>query len=178
MAKRSYFFMTRDDLLDWLSGFEEELPVTYRLMGPHTGLAVPVFETAASIEQFGVSSGDCVRDSSYLVMPGHVPFVPRVVDAVTGEQRVFVYPEGNPASVILSPGGEYDGRCIIIGELATQSTDPRSVALYKSLVKRLKTLTTLHSTIHVGEEAARRAMSGWRLAERDTAPTHRDLRLE
>lgn len=179
MAKATYFYGTKQDLVGWLVSVESELSLSYRPTGSHNVAEIPLFESVEHVPEFGqATTGDWSCEKKYLLLPNSSQFLVRIVNVPNGNPRYFVDQVNNPCSVILTPGGEFSDGCLLLGELATISKDRQSLALYKTMLRLLKTSFTEHRGVFVGSQASERAERGSRLTGRVAAPPENDFRLE
>src|SRR5262249_53381922 len=108
MTRRSFFFLTPDDLLAWLAAVEHQTPLAYTLIGSFFE-PIQAFRSSKDIEGFGTSrSGDCAREPQYLLLPSPAQFMTRTLVTPSGRKQL-VYPDTNPGSVVLTPAGIVDG---------------------------------------------------------------------
>jgi len=149
--------------------------MSYTVIGSFTD-PIRVCSSAIDVEGLGLSQlGDCVRDRQYLILPKPGQFTTRTLPLPAGGEKVLIYPDTNPGSVVLNPGGLFSESAVIIGELATTLKDKASISLYKSLRETLRNQCFTVGNIIVGQDAAAKANAGYRLCERVTGPVENDL---
>jgi hypothetical protein len=176
MRKLTFFFLTSADLRNWLAEVEQYTPVSYAQVGSYDSEHVPISGTAGDISWLGSPlRGDCTREEKLLLLPKLHNFVTRSLSVPSGGARYLLYPDTNPASVVLTPGGLFQNKAIIIGELSTTSKDRTSIDLYSLMLQRLQSQGTTVQGIVVGQEALSKARAGIRLCERVSAPIDQDL---
>jgi hypothetical protein len=83
----------------------------------------------------------------------------------------------NPKTVVLQPGGQFEG-CIIAGQLGTVSDDPTSLELFRFISKQVRRLFTKVKAFYVGKEASELLGRGWRLTANVKAPPLYDLKRD
>src|SRR5262249_19906892 len=95
-----------------------------------------------------------------------------------GGTRFFFDQLMNPRSLILSPGGVFQGKCIIAGQVGTCTTARESEDLLRLFARELRRQFTKVRSYYVGEEALRMLESGMRLTTGVQSPVDYDLRRE
>jgi hypothetical protein len=84
----------------------------------------------------------------------------------------------NPKTVGLRPGGKFDKRCIVAGQLGTASDDPSSLELFQFISKQMRRLFTKVKAFYVGKEASELLDKGWRLTGDVKSPPLYDLKRD
>ncbi|MGL6074835.1 MAG: hypothetical protein ACRC8S_11800 [Fimbriiglobus sp.] len=175
MTRRTFFFLTHVDTLAWLLEFEKSEKLAYSVIGSFTE-SVRVYRSASDIEGLGVSRwGDSAREMQYLILPHSVEFETRTLLLSSGGTKTLLYPDTNPGSVLINPGGILEQQAVILGELATTLKDKASISLYNSLRVSLRGAGELIGDTVVGQDAATKARSGYRLVAKTSAPVDCDF---
>lgn len=173
MASRITIYLTQVDLRAWLAEVENATPLYYVLVGTFPQ-SPRVYLAAADVPSFGVSkSGDTTRGDQYLLMKQS-----NELTIEPSKHGYEVYPDANPGSVILNPGGTYDEKVVIEGELAAAVGSKQSVGLYRELLKTLRLHGRLVHGAIVGADAEFRARSGARLCPRLAAGEEYDVKMD
>lgn len=175
--KSLQLFCTRDDILAVLTAVEAGNKLQYIQSGLFEKEGMDIFSCFAEIEDFGTSTyGEPSKDPSYLVFRSDSKPTTRSVPQKAGGVMYAIDQLANPDSVALRPGGMYERRCVIAGQLGTASESAESVALYNVLAKRIRSEFGKIRSYWVGPEATVLFKKGFRLTTAANAPASLDLR--
>ena len=177
VTRRIMFFATRDDLLTILNPIERRVPLTYRLRVSGTS-DVTAWDSAAAISNLvPVRVGGQNDQPSYLVMPTASPYKPFEREMPDGRTLRGVYPEGNPDSVVMYPGGLFGSEFVIAGEFASGLPKPPGFDLMGALQRAVPAEFMRIQDCYVGSLARTLAAGGTRLVGSTRQPPSSDLRL-
>lgn len=174
---RVYFFATKDDLLLVLGWLEAKMSVKYTRRGMLPGPEPEVWKSGADIPGLGRAAGDqAVSCDFFLIVdaPSAVNVVSRPM--LNGERRYDVEQPGNPDSVLLNVGGEWDDGSLISGSVMTISQSNISQGLMRAIHNGVKKHFTRVRAYWVGPEALVWLRSGKRLTYAVQSPPEYDLK--
>jgi len=197
-TKQLYFFATRGDLDPGLRAIERQRPLKLARLDHYPTKAIPVIESLFAIPDLGKVAGR--RSPDFLVLPARRrPRASRIVQV--GKRRDFppklamalamvnicppggkvvygVYPSNNPPSIVFAPGGLYNERTLLAGEIATMHDNAASLDLYALFRKELLRGFTAVKSYVVGPEAMTLLGSGGRLTVDAQAAAICDLKVD
>lgn len=139
MPHVSYFFATKNDMIEGMSLAEEKIELRYINTDYRD---IPEFETVKSIKDIknlGVNFTGRHLSSQYLVLNKETKLIPRHRVLLNGKDRYFVDQMLNQDSIEFSPSGFYidDNNFLLRGRIATCSTTSLSDELFKIVKKSL-----------------------------------------
>jgi hypothetical protein len=160
-----YMYATTADYEPVLQAMEAQRSLTYSRCGVFDTPTPPLFSSGLELPDFGIATrGDSAGESAYLVMDTSAGLQTDRFELYSGGTRYEVSQLTNPCSIVFRPGGVFEERCLIQGELSTVSRDPASVALYRAFVREFKKrFTPMHNHWWLGPEALQRFREGMRL---------------
>ena len=177
MTRTCEVFASRIDWFSLLAQVEAKRPLQYVESGLKPSATAVVRKSHSDIEDLGIAKhGDQNLEPIYLVMFAGRPVVAREIPQRRGGVLYSFGPEKNPASIVMKVGGEFDGRAIIAGQLATRSEDLESSELMKLFGEAIRRQFVKVRSFWVGEGANQTLHSGLRLNGSVSAPTETDLR--
>jgi hypothetical protein len=171
------FFATREDLAPGLGRLDERRPlqyVTYLDPGPQP----PVHASLLAIPDLGrARTGDHMSGHCYLVMERGAEVPVRGVPQKGGAVQHMVDLDRLPPAAIFRPGGVFEERVLISGNLGPVGDGEESLALYRDCAAQLFKGFQKIKAYKVGPEAARALDEGWRLVTISVrSPAGYDLR--
>jgi hypothetical protein len=179
-----HFFATKADMEPGLRAFEAKWKSKYIETGFRPTPDVEIYYSAFDLPNLGFSIGHSVLVSSeYLVFPVEADVAVRPVQQHNGQVLYLVEGEQNPIAFLYRPGGWYEDRVLIGGDMGTLSRSEDVLAYYRPFARALtKGFTVLPDVLNykwwVGPEALILLDAGVRLVTRDLhAPdTYEDLK--
>ena len=177
MSKSLQFYATGSDLKPFLAAVELQRPLWYAVGGTSVKQEPEVFDSSQQLPNLGIAMmGDQNREPFYLVTDENIAVEARAVPQRRGGMRFSFDQQANPRSIILRPGGAFQGKFLIAGQLGTCSPDEESVNLIKLFAKVLRQRFSKVRSYFVGEEALRLLEDGMRLTTSVLAPVEYDLK--
>jgi hypothetical protein len=160
-----FTYATRSDYEPVIRAVEATRNLKYILCGMFETPTPPMYTSGLDIPDLGIATeGDSARENNYLIMDAAVELESRKIDLYSGETRYAVDQWRNPQSISFRPGGVFEERCIIQGDLGTASRHPASVALCRAFTSEFtKRFRLMHGHWWVGPEALQRFQEGMRL---------------
>ena len=111
----------------------------YVKAGLQTERTPEIYKSALDLPSFGRAvKGDAVHESAYLVLDVDEEVRAETIPQRRGGKLYGVYPNLNPKSVTFSPGGEFDDRHLIKGEVSTAAQNETSLALFELFEREIK----------------------------------------
>jgi hypothetical protein len=132
--------------VDWLNLFsqtKDAVPLRFYEMEHHSTPDVIPYELP-DLPDLGTSkSGSPLLDAAYLVVPKYQTVVTREIHLNSGGAVYAVDQWLNGNSFVLRPGGKFDSKSFVIGELTSTENEGEAVAFAKRLMGRTRR-TFLH----------------------------------
>jgi hypothetical protein len=181
----AYFFATKDDLLPGLNAIESGNMLKYVLDRRYESRDVPCYNSAVDVPDFGLVHGR--RSPCYLTMPRwNSVRLRRIVTVPRGMRRDWRYqvamclamvgislPRGevwyavsngwNPSSIVFAPGGLFEERTLLSGEISTILMNKASVQLFLLFRTEILRGFSKIKSFYVGPEAQELLRKGFRL---------------
>lgn len=170
------FFATKDDLSALLQAVKSERPLQFVAGGMFD--EPPDVKTNQSLLGSMNLESSAKAEAIYLLFALGTPIEIRCVEQRRGGVKYAVDQLANPTTVVLRPGGQFNERCLLAGQLGTASDDPSSLALFHAISKHIKRLFTKIKTFYVGKEASELLDNGWRFTTNAKTPPLYDLRRD
>jgi hypothetical protein len=184
VARKTYFFATRHDLLRLCEAVEARGPLTYARAGPCKGPKTTTYPRARKIPGFGrAKRGDALGEESFLVLDRTVPVhVDPIRPAPNAPAVYHVGSRLNREAINLSPGGDYQGEAIIEGLITCFANTQSAIRLYgrfqRALRKSfLRAKPTPGRSAYVGPGAVEAFRNGIRLTQSVRSPREWDFKL-
>jgi hypothetical protein len=178
MKQAMQFFATRSDLLEVFTSFERAKAVKYALTGMFPSPATAIYSSAADIENFGIAiSGDQAQENTFLIAPTGTEILAREVPQRRGGVMYSFDQRKNPATIGVRPGGQFDDRTLICGQLGPSTESRESNELHAILIGEFKRRFVKIRSYFVGKDAADFLENGLRLTTNVRASSEYDLRL-
>jgi len=126
----------------------------------------PVFHTRSEIPSFGFANrGVSVGELHYLIVPLGTDVVAPAIRIRDGSVRYDVTMLTNRESIDVRPAGEFEGRCIIQGDISCISDDPTTQNLYKACLRALKRQFVRRHSLWIGINAMEKVRAGYFLTD-------------
>jgi hypothetical protein len=179
MQRRIEFFALKSDLLLVLETVEAKRPVKYTLATTSGELRRQEWSRAAEIDGIGFAQGaQTMACTQFLLTNAQTTVQSWRRKEFDGTVHFDVDQRLNPDSIFLTPAGDWNGRMIIAGRIATTSDSPASQALMRLATSRIKKYFTRVRACWVGPEALKQFRAGKRLAVAEQSPALYDLEEE
>lgn len=137
-SPQAHFFATRRDLEPGIQRIEAARALKYALCNLYEANAPKTYGSLLLVEDLGVSgTGDNARSPAYLVVTASESFHIEPVPQRRGGLRYSLSQQGNPRSIVVRPGGLYQDRCLVVGNVGTVSEHPDAVSLYREFLREL-----------------------------------------
>jgi len=171
------FFATKSDLEQVLQAVEENRTLEYIPTGLFDTAAVKRVESLRTIPTLGMATvGDSNHETTYLVADHGASVEIRSVPQRQGGVKYAIDQVANPKTIVIRPGGVFQGNCVIVGQLGTASEDKDSLEAYQLFRKEFAARFKKIKSFYVGEEACTLLDKGWRLTASVKAAVEYDLR--
>jgi hypothetical protein len=168
------FFATGDDLSSALLAVFNDFP--FRLATFNAEAGECELWTPAEVRDVSVArDGSSAQARRYLVIRPDAAAVTRMVELRRGGQMTILDQQSQPDSVVLVPGGAFEG-VVIAGQLGTVTDCEWGLEAYGKLAKALKANFARVQSYLVGNEAIGILDAGGRLTADIRAPREYDLR--
>jgi hypothetical protein len=132
-----------------------------------------------TIADFGlVSVGDTNQTKAYLVVGRDTPFNIRTVPQQQDNIKYAIDQLANPKTIMFRPGGVFEEKCLIAGQIGTISEDTTSLELFRRFKEAVQHQFTKIKSFYVGKEAEEMLGKGWRLTSNVKASTLYDLKRD
>lgn len=137
MRKSFGFFATSTDIKNALVTLEKIEPVKYISMELYKSKEIKEYMSCYEIDNLGYSSGESQGSDNFLVMfKDNKCNVDAVLQKKDGTYNYFVKQLYNQESVVLRPGGSYQNKYHIVGEVATMCYEnEKSAKIFKAIKK-------------------------------------------
>jgi len=177
MSRSIQIYATRKDLLGLLADVEAACPIHYAQAGMFEHSNLVEYGAAAEIEGLGkLSVPEAGLGPILLIADRDAPFTMEPVPQRRGGVRYAVDQGLNPDSVSIVPGGQYDERTVLAGNIGTCTESQKSVRLLRAIFSIIRKKWTPIRSYAVGPEAVTVLDSGGRLAAGLNFPREYDLR--
>jgi hypothetical protein len=156
------------DLTGLMTAIEAQKPLKYTLTGFPDEPVLHQYSTFAKIESFGASKfGNMILDASFLVSEPDLEIKIRPVPQTRGRIKHRIYTELNSKTLVLRPGGLFQGDTVISGELMKYSVEIEAEEMFKIFRWEVKRQFKKHDSYPywLGKEAAVMHASGHRLTD-------------
>jgi hypothetical protein len=169
-------FATRSDLEAGIRAVESTRKLQYVLCGLFDTPALIAYSSLLDVENLGTSQhGDHIRGKRFLVIGAFRQVDVRVVPQRRGGTKYAVDQEANPGSITILPGGLFQNRCLLAGQIGTVADDEEALALYRDFASLVTKGFKRVKTYKVGPEALALLQRGVRLTTGADTPTEYDL---
>lgn len=122
-----------------MRAIEATRSLKYVKAGLQSERAPKIYKSAFDLPLLGRAvKGDAVHESAYLVVDADEEVGVETIPQRRGGELYGVYPNLNPRSVTFSPGGEFDDRHLIKGEVSTAGKNETSLALFELFEREIK----------------------------------------
>lgn len=176
-ASRMMFFATRSDLEALIREVEVRRVLKYVRAGLRPSPELETYESGLNLPSLGTAStGDALQEPAYLVFDASDTPRAQPIPQRRGGVRYGVYPDANPRTVMFRPGGRYDERHLISGEVVTGGEDPVALEICELFESVMSRMFRRLKSYRLGSEAARELDRGVRLTRAVGAPVAYDLR--
>lgn len=192
-SKSIHFHATKRDLESLLAAVESQRAIRYTQAGMSDTPDFATFTSCLEIPNLGYApSGQGVGEPFWLITDAHTEVEIETVPQRRGGVRYGVDPGLNPESVVLWPGGvfeghvkwrggEFNGGAVIDGQLATAMFNPTSIELLNLFALEARRQFKRIKSFFVGPQAEQLLDAGYRLAHsiksvRSIAELRRDRR--
>jgi hypothetical protein len=139
MSQSLLFFASESDLRPRIAEIESVIALDY--YWTTEAQPSPDFASRESIGQFeglGRSrTGNRMTDGFFLVVEAGTRIKTRRTRLRRGGTNFGLYQGDNPSSLVFSPGGIYEDKCLVASEIATASNDPTSIQLFRIFRREL-----------------------------------------
>jgi hypothetical protein len=179
MPRRIEFFALKSDLLLVLEAVEAKRPVKYALAATSEEPRTQEWSRASEIDGIGCAQGaQTMVCAQFPVIDAQTAVHPWQFERFDGTVRFGFDQRLNPDSILFTPAGDWKGRMIIAGRIATISDSPASQALMRLATSRIKKYFTRVRAYWVGPEALKQLRNGKRLSMAEQSPALYDLKEE
>lgn len=178
MAKNQIsFFATQSDLLPVLQAVEGSRPFEYIPSGSFNAPTVKRLESLITSPNLGIATvGDSNHEATYLIASRGTEVQIRDVPQRRGGVKYAVDQVANPKTIAIRPGGMYQDKYLIAGQIGTASDDKDSFELFKLFSGELTKRFEKVKSFYVGPEARTLLDKGWRLTASVKASPEYDLK--
>jgi hypothetical protein len=164
MASTLTLYGTTEDHFGVLTVAEEILGLQYVQATLHFSANPPIFSSACQIDSLGIARvGKSAFERQYLILPSGTLLQTREVHLFTGDIRYIVDHYSNPDSVLFSPGGLYEDRCVIAGMLVQPTSERMAAILFRTLAQCYRSAFTKTKNAYIGDHALALFREGFRL---------------
>jgi hypothetical protein len=175
-----YYYGTREDCGPVFDELGQSIPVKYVNEASRVDSIFEVHSSPLGFENFGESRWKNGGSLSLIILPEceNVPFE-YWPERQVPEKYGFFTPKTDCSHVYFKAGGFYRETGVIIGLLegwiSTNSTNPKSLAIFEALKKNMRKKWTRVKGAYLGPEALTYLRSGGRLSQDLTRPVLYDL---
>jgi len=171
-------FATRSDLEPGIRIVEANRKLQYVLCGLFDRPATTSYSSLLAVEGLGTSEySDHIRGPRFLVMSAFRGVEVRVVPQRRGGTKYAVDQEANPSSIAILPGGLFENRCLLAGQIGTAAEDEEALALFRDFGKLVTKGFKRVKGYAIGPEALSLLQRGVRLTTSADTPREYDLTL-
>lgn len=178
--KRVNFFCCKNDLLLMIQNIEKSLDVKYAAGGVYSSINdVRIYTTLLEYADLGTHKSGEHQDGYFLIVEATSGITLDEFRLVDGSIRYSVNQLKNPGSIIFHPGGIYENRFLVHGQVSTISTSYIAQRLIKVFQKEIKRqCPKKNGTFYYSEGVKRLYDNGVRLITISTkSPTEYDLKI-
>jgi hypothetical protein len=153
-SKGIYMYAMRTDYEPVLRAIEAKHRLQYVLTGLFQAPTLKVYRSGLDIENLGIAlKGDSGFEPCYMVLDASIKIEIRAIPQRRGGTRYAVDNDLYPSAITFWPGGRYDDKHMIQGEVGTGTDDPDSIALYRLFAREIKKRFTRIRNCWLGPEA-------------------------
>jgi hypothetical protein len=186
-SKAIHFHATKRDLESLLTAVESQRPLKYTQAGMFDSAEIPTYTSCLAIASLGCApSGESIGEPFWLITDADATVSIKTVPQHRGGVRYGVDPGLKPESVVLWPGGvfeghikwrggEFNGGAVIDGQIATAMFNPTSMELMNLFAREAKRQFKRIKSFFVGPQAEQLFDAGYRLAHSIKSPRECDL---
>lgn len=168
------FFATRDDLVEVIRQVEGSHHLKYVRISLSPKDEPEVYESALELPSVASGClGEMAEESSYLILDRSDEVLVRAIPQKRGGVLFATYP--HPRSVMFKPGGHYDARHLISGEIVTAAGSSEALRIYSMFESAIKKEFKRVKSYRVGANALRELDAGVRLTRSIGTPAEYDL---
>ncbi len=173
------FYVTKTDLESLLRSIESKRRLQIVISGLFDSPHIYLMQSLVNIPNLGyIAAGDINQTIAYLVANHEISIKVRPVLQRRGNIKYAVDQLDNPQTIVFKPGGSFDEKCLIAGQVGTTSDDPNSLELFQWFCKEIRDQCTKIKSFYVGKEAGVLLDQGWRLTANTKMPTCYDLKRD
>jgi len=174
-SKSIYFFATKSDIAAVILDVESQQSLKYTEAGMFDSPEPRTLVSGLEIPNLGhARSGEPNLEPFWLITRADSRIKVESVPQRRGGTRFSVDAELNPESVVLQPGGvfegiarwpgrSYEGRAVVAGQIGTATPNEVSLELAKQFAVAIRKRFIRIKSSYVGSEAERLFGAGWRL---------------
>jgi hypothetical protein len=186
-SKSIHLYATRADLGSVIAAVESQRRLQYVQAGMFDSPEITLFASGLQIPNLGLApSGDSNHEPFWLITDSGSRIEVKSVPQRRGGIRYGIDPELNPESVVLWPGGvfeghvkwrggEFNGGAVIAGQVGTAMFNPTSIELVNLFASAIRRQLKRIKSYFVGPEAERLLDAGYRLTSGITSSREIDL---
>lgn len=178
--KRVNFFCCKDDLILIIQNIEKSLKLKYVAGGVYSSINdVRLYTTLLDYENLGTHKSGEHQDGYFLIVEATSGITLDEFRLVDGSIRYSVNQLKNPGSIIFHPGGIYENRFLVHGQVSTISTSYIAQRLIKVFQKEIKRqCPKKNGVFYYSEEVKHLYDNGVRLITISTkSPIEYDLKI-
>lgn len=173
------FFAGKSDLESLLRSIESKWQLQFVTAGLFDSPKVTSIESLLTSPDLGrLAVGDFVLAPRFLVVRREISINVEEVPQRRGSVKYAVDQLTNPKAIIVRPGGLFDEKCLISGEVSTASNDADSLELFRAFAQAIRTQFTKVNDYYVGKEAGDLLDNGCRLTANVKSPIIYDLKRD
>jgi hypothetical protein len=129
---------TKEDWQEVLAAVEAQGPLEYVALGVYPTAEVPIFSSAAAIPDLGqAAEGEKIVGPRFMVAPHGARYRPERVRQRKGGVLYFAEAT-NSRSILFQPGGRFQERYLIEGEIVQTYETPEAKALYRRFTAAMR----------------------------------------
>lgn len=167
MANQRLFYATKQDLVRGLMLFESQASVRYYLEHLQESKTFTQFNSLLDYPELGFEKKfSTVHANRFLVIPRELSLDIETVPQRNGTTRYNIHQGNNPASAYFTPGGLYQERFLIAGDISNCSSHPAAKKLFQTLCRSvLRGFSHLSFLHHASPEALKLRDTGIKLTD-------------
>jgi len=175
---QTIFYATTRDLAPVLLSLEEQKGLQYTLIGLFNVNKPQIYLSYIDIPNFGQTLyPTAVANPSYLLSLKRTALRVRDVPQAAGGIRFAIDQLWNEDTIVLRPGGRYEGNVVLYGMIGTVSDSVASKDLYRFAANVFRGHFERVQEFLVGSEALALSKAGTRLTTSASSPPEFDLKV-
>lgn len=154
MEKQIFFFLTKNDYVCIVQEIEKNISLKYVEAKAYTSKDYKQYNTLLEYENLGINKSGDTKEQRFLVVEENEEIVLREVLQKDGTYKYFIDQMQNENSVIFQPGGMYNERYFIAGNVGTIAVSEKSKRILNTFSKVIKKkCKTKIGRYYISEEA-------------------------